>query len=122
MSVHRRHIQSSSVWEGRVGYSRAVRVGNMVFVSGTTGDGPDAYVQAKAALARIRIALEEAGASFDDVVRTRMFVTNIADWDLVGKAHFEAFGEVRPAATMVQVSALIAPELVVEIEVDAYVA
>lgn len=93
----------------------------MVFVAGTTGDGPNAYVQAKAAIAKIGLALEEAGASFDDVVRTRMFVTDIADWESVGKAHFEAFGEVRPVATMVQVAALIAPELLIEIEVDAYV-
>ncbi len=93
----------------------------MVYVAGTTGDGPDAYAQSKAALATIRLALETAGASFDDVVRTRMFVTNISDWELVGKAHFEVFGEVRPAATMVQVAALISPELLVEIEVEAYI-
>jgi enamine deaminase RidA (YjgF/YER057c/UK114 family) len=120
VTARRRHIQSGSVWEGRVGYSRAVRIGDFIFVSGTTGDGPDAYVQAKAAIAKIEAALEEAGASLDDVVRTRMFVTDIGDWELVGRAHHEAFAEARPAATMVQVEALISPELLVEIEVDAY--
>jgi enamine deaminase RidA (YjgF/YER057c/UK114 family) len=119
--AQRRHISSGSVWESRVGYSRAVRIGDFILVSGTTGDGPDAYVQAKAAIAKIELALEEAGASLDDVVRTRMFVTNIEDWELVGRAHHEAFGEARPAATMVQVAALISPELLVEIEADAFV-
>ena len=121
MSSRRRHITSGSIWEDQVGYSRAVRIGNFIFVSGTTCDGPDAYVQAKGALARIEAALEEAGASLDDVVRTRMFVTDINDWELIGKAHFEAFSDVRPAATMVQVAKLIAPGLLVEIEVDAYI-
>lgn len=121
MSTTRRHISSGSAWEPQVGYSRAVRMGNFVFVSGTTCDGPDAYLQAKGAIARIEQALEEAGASLDDVVRTRMFVTNIADWQLVGKAHAEAFRDVMPAATMVEVSKLISPELLVEIEVDAFV-
>ena len=104
-----------------MGYSRAVRMGNFVFVSGTTCEGPDAYVQAKGAIAKIEQALEEAGSSLDDVVRTRMFVTNIADWELVGKAHAEAFRDILPAATMVEVSKLIASDLLVEIEVDAYV-
>jgi len=120
VSTQRRHIESGSIWEKQVGYSRAVRVGHFVFVSGTTCDGPDAYVQARGALARIELALEEAGCSLDDVVRTRMFVTNIDDWELVGKAHFEAFSDARPAATMVEVARLISPELLVEIEVDAY--
>lgn len=96
-------------------------MGNFVFVSGTTCEGPDAYVQAKGAIAKIEQALEEAGSSLDDVVRTRMFVTNIADWELVGKAHAEAFRDILPAATMVEVSKLIASDLLVEIEVDAYV-
>ena len=121
MTTHRRYIASGSVWEERVGYSRAVRVGNHVHVAGTTCDGPDAYVQAKGAIAKIEQALEEAGASLDDVVRTRMFVTNIADWELVGRAHAEAFLDVRPVTTMVEVSRLIAPDLYVEIEADAYI-
>jgi enamine deaminase RidA (YjgF/YER057c/UK114 family) len=98
-----------------------VRIGDFVFVSGTTCDGPDAYLQAKGAIARIEQALEEAGASLDDVVRTRMYVTNIDDWELVARAHHEAFADVRPAATMVEVQRLIAPELLVEIEVDAFI-
>lgn len=109
------------MWEERVKYSRAVRVGNFVFVSGTTCDGSDAYVQAKGALAKIERTLEEAGAAFEDVVRTRMYVTKIADWAAVGRAHAEAFRDVMPAATMVEVSALISPELLVEIEADAYI-
>ena len=121
MPSRRRHISSGSIWEDQVGYSRAVRVGNFIFVSGTTCDGPDAYVQTKGAIARIEAALIEAGASLDDVVRTRMFVTDINDWELIGKAHNEAFSDVRPAATMVQVERLIAPGLLVEIEVDAYI-
>jgi|SRR5579863_6994359 len=121
MATRRRHIESGSIWEKQVAYSRAVRIGNFIFVSGTTCDGPDAYVQAKGAFARIEQALEEAGASLDDVVRTRMFVTDIGDWELVGKAHYEAFSDVRPAATMVEVARLIDPALLVEIEVDAYI-
>jgi len=115
MSIRRRHIESGSVWEARVGYARAVRIGDFVFVSGTTSDGPDAYLQAKGAIARIEQALEEAGASLDDVVRTRMYVVNIDDWELIAKAHHEAFADVRPAATMVEVvlaaaaSALVDP-------------
>jgi enamine deaminase RidA (YjgF/YER057c/UK114 family) len=121
MSTRRRHIGSGSVYEGRVGYSRAVRFGELVCVSGTTSDGPDAYVQAKGAIARIERALEEAGASLDDVIRTRMYVVNIEDWELVAKAHHEAFGDIRPAATMVEVTRLISPDMLVEIEADAHV-
>jgi enamine deaminase RidA (YjgF/YER057c/UK114 family) len=121
VSTRRRHIASGSAWEPIVGYSRAVRIGDFVFVSGTTCDGPDAYLQAKGAIARIEQALEEAGASLDDVVRTRMYVTNIDDWEQVAKAHHEAFADVRPAATMVEVKRLIAPELLIEIEVDAFI-
>ncbi len=120
MASRRRHIESGSIWEKQVGYSRAVRVGNFVFVSGTTCDGPDAYVQTKGALARIEQALEEAGCSLYDGVRTLMYVTNIDDWESIGKAHFEAFSDVRPAATMVEVARLISADLLVEIEVDAY--
>jgi enamine deaminase RidA (YjgF/YER057c/UK114 family) len=121
VSTHRRHISSGSAWEPRVGYSRAVRSGDFVCVSGTTCDGSDAYEQTKGAIARIERALEEAGASLDDVVRTRMFVVNIDDWELIAKAHFEAFGDIRPAATMVEVARLIAPNLLVEIEADAHI-
>ncbi|HUA09077.1 MAG TPA: RidA family protein [Candidatus Acidoferrales bacterium] len=121
MAARRRHIGSGSVWEARVGYARAVRIGDFVFVSGTTSDGPDAYVQTKGALARIERALEEAGASIDDVVRTRIYVTNIDDWELVAKAHHEVFAEIRPAATMVEVKRLITPDFLIEIEVDAYI-
>ena|SRR5579862_1016175 len=117
----RRLISSGSVWESRVGYSRAVRVGEHVWVSGTVGDGGDAYEQTKTAIAKIEVALHEAGAALDDVVRTRIFVRNIGDWESVARAHLEAFRDVRPAATMVEVSRLIADEYLVEVEVDAYV-
>lgn len=119
-NMTRRNISSRSRYEAQVGYSRAVRVGPFVAVAGTTGEGPDAAAQARDALARIEAALHEAGAGFSDVVRTRMFVTDIADWPQIAAVHAEVFGEIRPAATMVEVSALIAPDLVVEIEVDAY--
>jgi len=126
--MEHRRIASGSPWEQRVGYSRVVRAGPHVAVSGTTGTdehgvvaGPDAYTQAKAAFARIVDALRAAGASPRDVVRTRMYVTDIAHWDEVGKAHAEVFGDVRPAATMVEVRSLIAPDIVVEIEADAII-
>lgn len=109
------------MWEARVGYSRAVRYGDFVSVAGTTCDGPDAYVQAKGAIARIERALEEAGASLDDVIRTRLYVVNIDDWERVAQAHAEAFGEVRPVSTMIEVKRLIAPDLFVEIEADAFI-
>ncbi|MBC8082952.1 MAG: RidA family protein, partial [Hymenobacter sp.] len=116
-------------WEPIVGYSRAVRVGKVVEVAGTTaqdGDavtgGADAYAQTKRALEKIGAALVAAGASFTDVVRTRLFVTDIGQWEAVGRAHGEVFGTIRPATTMVEVRALIDPRMLVEIEATAIVA
>jgi enamine deaminase RidA (YjgF/YER057c/UK114 family) len=123
MSGSRTVISSGSDFESVVGYARAVRVGPHVAVAGTTGTGPpgDIAAQARDALRRIEIALEQAGAALTDVVRTRIFVTDISRWREVAAVHARAFGDVRPVATMVEVSALIAPDLLVEIEADAYV-
>jgi enamine deaminase RidA (YjgF/YER057c/UK114 family) len=117
----RRNVSSGSHYEAMVGYSRAVRTGPYVVVAGTTGTGENITAQARDALRRIEIALQEVGASLSDVVRTRMFVTDISRWRDVGAVHAEVFGDVGPVTTMVEVSALISPELLVEIEVDAYV-
>lgn len=119
--MKRTNVASGSPWEDQVGYSRAVRIGKYVAVAGTTAPGTTAYDQAKAALGQIGAALREAGASFEDVIRTRMFVTDISQWDAVGRAHAEVFAKIKPAATMVEVSQLIGKDLLVEIEVDAVV-
>jgi enamine deaminase RidA (YjgF/YER057c/UK114 family) len=118
--TQRRRVSSGSAYESAVGYSRAVRTGPHIVVAGTTGEGDGIAAQTREALRRIDIALQKAGAALSDVVRTRIYVTDISQWEEVGAVHAEVFGEIRPVATMVEVSALISPELLVEIEVDAY--
>ena len=126
----RTNISSGTIWEDAAGYSRAVRVGAAVYVSGTTATdergsvvgADDPYAQTKQALRNIAASLERAGSSIDDVVRTRMYVTDISRWAEVARAHAEMFGRVRPATSMVEVSRLISPEMLVEIEADAVVA
>lgn len=116
------NLSSDSPYELEVGYSRAVRTGPLIVVSGTTAPGADIGEQTRNALRRIETALQSLGSGLSDVIRTRIYVTDIAQWRRVGAVHAEFFGALRPAATMVEVSALIAPDLLVEIEADAYVA
>jgi enamine deaminase RidA (YjgF/YER057c/UK114 family) len=128
MSFERTLISSGSIYEPVVGYSRAVRAGAFVFISGTTSGSPDgaiggnnAELQTREIFVRLAAALEQAGATFGDVVRTRMYLTNIADFDAVGRVHGEYFGDIRPAATAVEVRALAAPDMLIEIDVDAII-
>jgi enamine deaminase RidA (YjgF/YER057c/UK114 family) len=125
--MKRENFATGSKWEPIIGYSRAVKIGNQIAVSGTTGSDADGnfadnvYEQTRQTLQNIEAALAKAGSSMKDVVRTRMYMANISEWEQAGKAHGEFFGEIRPATTMVEVSRLIDPKMLIEIEVDAII-